>query len=253
MQPDRFKDKVILVTGGSSGIGEATARLFARQGAKVVLAARRRKESESIVQEIIEAGGEAFFAQTDVSRAEEAEALVRKTVEKFGRLDFAFNNAGVSSGRNFIADVEEALWDKVMAINLKGVFLCMKYEIQEMMKRNAGVIINCASVAGLIGSAYSATYVASKHGVIGLTKSASKECAQYGIRINAICPGWVDTPILDEVHRKLPDFEQKALEYIALKRFGKPEEIARVVAFLCSEEASYMVGTSTVIDGGLIQ
>lgn len=251
MVQDRFRDKVILVTGGSSGIGEATARLFAAQGAKVVIAARRKLESEKIVRDIVAGGGEAIFVKTDVSRAADVENMVARTIETYGKLDFAYNNAGISAGRNFIADISEEFWDKVMNINLKGIFLCMRSEIREMLRQKQGVIVNCASVAGVVASPFAATYAASKHGVVGLTKSAAKECGPFGIRINAICPGWVETPILDYLYHKDPEFEQKSCRHVALGRFAQPEEIAHVIAFLCSDEASYVAGTATIIDGGM--
>jgi len=251
MQQGRFKDKIILVTGGNSGIGKATAILFAEQGAKVAIAARRKDEGETVVAQIKESGGEAFFIKTDVANAKDVEAMVQQTVDKYGRLDIAYNNAAISSGRNFIADIEEGHWDRVLDINLKGMFLCMKYEIKEMLKRKQGVIVNCGSVSGVAATPYATPYSASKFGLIGLTRAAAKECAPLGIRINIVCPGWVDTPVIDYLRNK-PEFEKKSRELIPLGRFAEPQEIAKVVAFLCSDDAGYMVGAAVLADGGMM-
>jgi len=243
---------VALVTGASSGIGKATALAWAREGARVVVAARRIRECEEVVSQIKHAGGEALFVRTDVAKAVEVEALVRKTVEAFGRLDWSCNNAGVEGARGSITECTEEVWDQVIDVNLKGVWLCMKYEISQMLKHGSGAIVNISSVNGLIGSAGFAPYVASKHGVIGLTKSAAKGYANAGIRVNVICPGSIDTPMIERVDGGPVSADSWRITRTPMARIGTPEEIAEAVVWLCSGKASYVTGHSLIVDGGLL-
>jgi NAD(P)-dependent dehydrogenase (short-subunit alcohol dehydrogenase family) len=247
-----LRGKVAIVTGGTSGIGRETAGLFAKAGAKVAVAGRREVEGKETIDMVRSAGGDALFVKTDVSRAAEVQALVRKTVEKFGRLDIAFNNAGIEGTWMPIAEQSEEDWDRTIAINLKGVWLCLKYEIQQMLKQGGGgAIVNMSSISGLIGFAGSATYGASKHGVMGLTKSAALETARNGIRINAVCPAAVETPMGERLFGD-PEFKKYALKFYPLGRFGEPKEVAEAVVWMCSSRASFMTGQSLVLDGGFL-
>jgi len=245
----QFEGKVVLVTGASSGIGQATALAFGREGAKVVVAARRIPESKETVRMIEEAGGEAIFVRTDVSKRAEVEALVDRAVEHFGGLDCAFNNAGIPQiPRVPAADCTEESWDQVVDTNLKGMWLCMKYEIPQMLIRGGGAIVNCSSGVGLIGSPNSPAYISSKHGIVGLTKSAALDYAKKGIRINAVCPGVTWTPELEKYVREVGE-AQVALQ-LPMGRMGKPEEIADAVLWLCSDASSFVTGQALAVDGG---
>jgi NAD(P)-dependent dehydrogenase (short-subunit alcohol dehydrogenase family) len=247
-----LRGKVGIVTGGTSGIGRDTAVLFAKAGAKVVVAGRREAEGKETIDLVHAAGGEGFFVKTDVSQAAEVDELVRKTVDKFGRLDIAFNNAGIEGSLTPIAEQSEKDWDRTIDINLKGVWLCLKYEIQQMLKQGGrGAIVNMASVAGLIGSSGFATYCASKHGVMGLTKSAALETARNGIRINVVCPAVIETPMGERIFGG-PEIRPYAVSLHPLGRFGKPMEIAEAVVWMCSDRASFMTGQSLVLDGGFM-
>ena len=251
----QFEGKVALVTGASSGIGRATAIAFSEEGAKVVVAARRKVEGEETVAMIKSRGGEAIFVSTDVSKAADVEALVDRAVKAYGRLDFACNNAGIGGPHLvFTADFPEEDWDKVIATNLKGVWLCMKYEIRQMLKQKSGAIVNVSSVAGLVGGWFNSAYYASKHGIIGATKAAAVEYAKEGIRINAVCPGTIRTPLADQTMFKNKDVEsnlrQAALHPIG--RPGTPEEVAAAIVWQCSDAASFMVGHALVVDGGFL-
>lgn len=246
----RMRDKVALITGGNSGIGRATALLFAKEGAKVAVAARREEEGERVVREVREAGGEAIFVKTDVSKAEDCENAVVRTVLAFGKLDIAFNNAGVESYGKTVVETDEATWDLVLDVNLKGIFLSMKYEIPAMLRAGGGSIVNMSSVYGLVGSPFGTSpYNASKHGVIGLTKSAALEFAKQNIRVNAVCPAVVVT---DMVGRWLEetgvDEHLKPLHPIG--RFGVPDETAEAVLFLASSASSFITGSAIPVDGG---
>jgi NAD(P)-dependent dehydrogenase (short-subunit alcohol dehydrogenase family) len=226
--------------------------LFAKAGAKVVVAGRRDVEGKETIELIRAAGGEGLFVKTDVSRAAEVRALVQKSVEKFGRLDFAFNNAGIEGKWIPIAEQSEEDWDQTISINLKGVWLCLKYEIQQMLKQGGGgAIVNMSSVAGLMGSAGAATYCASKHGVMGLTKAAALETAHSGIRINVVCPAVIETPMAERVFGE-PEMRKYALGLHPLGRFGMPMEIAEAVVWMCSDGTSFMTGQSLVLDGGML-
>lgn len=247
-----FQGKVALVTGGSSGIGRASARIFAREGARVVVADVDTNGGQETVQMVREMGGEAIFQKTDVSIAKEVEALVGKAVDTFGRLDCAFNNAGVGviEGRLHLFPEEE--WDWILNINLKGVWLCMKYEIAQMLKQGGGAIVNTSSAAGLIGTVFHPTYSASKHGVIGLTKSGALQYAKDGIRINAICPGAVRTPMVEKVISVKPKYETVNIAAEPVGRMANPEEIAEAALWLCSDAASFVTGHAMAVDGGMV-
>jgi len=245
-----FKDKVALVTGGSSGIGKATALAFAKKGTKVVIA--DWIENEETMDLIENLGGEAIFVKCDVSKNADVKALIEKTVTTFGGLDFAFNNAGIEGIMTTIQDCSEENWDKTIGVNLKGIWLCMKYEIPEILKKGKGVIVNCSSVAGLVGFQGLPVYVASKHGVIGLTKTAALECATLGIRVNAVCPGVIQTPMIDRITGKKKEAEEQFASLEPIGRFGQPEEIANAVVWLCSDEASFVTGISMPVDGGFV-
>jgi NAD(P)-dependent dehydrogenase (short-subunit alcohol dehydrogenase family) len=247
-----LRGKVAIVTGGTSGIGRETAVLFAKAGAKVVVAGRRDREGKETIDLLRAAGGDGLFVKTDVSRAADLEAFVRKTVEKFGRLDIAFNNAGIEGNWIPIAEQPEEDWDQTIAINLKGMWLSLKYEIQQMLKQGGGgAIVNMASVAGLIGSAGAATYIASKHGVMGLTKAAALETAKDGIRINVVCPAVIETPMGERLFGT-PEARKFALGLHPLGRFGTPTEVAEAVLWMCSDKAAFMTGQSLVLDGGML-
>ena len=247
-----LRGKVAIVTGGTSGIGRDTAVLFAKAGAKVVVAGRREAEGGETIDLIRAAGGDGLFVTTDVSRAADVRALVEKTVEKFGRLDVAFNNAGIEGSWSPIAEQSEEDWDSTIDINLKGVWLCLKYEIQQMLKQGGGgAIVNMASVAGFIGSAGAAAYCASKHGVMALTKSAALETARNGIRVNVVCPAVIETPMGERLWGA-PEAKKFALGLHPIGRFGRPEEIADAVVWMCSDGASFMTGQSLVLDGGFL-
>src|SRR5215813_10414821 len=238
----RVEGKVALITGGASGIGRATALTFAREGAQLIIADMNVDGGQQTVHMITEQGGDAIFVRTDVSQAVEVQALISQAVATYGRLDCAYNNAGITGGvRALTAEYPEDTWHQVLAVNLTGVWLCMKYELPPMLHQGGGAIVNTASIAGLVGGAGNAAYTASKHGVIGLTKTAALEYAMQGIRVNCVCPGYIQTPM---TARGLSDPEQKA-QIIArepIGRVGTPEEVAEAVVWLCSDAASFVTG-----------
>nr|WP_282961247.1 glucose 1-dehydrogenase [Burkholderia ambifaria] len=247
----RLFDKVALVTGATSGIGKATAMLFAREGAKVAIAARREEEGRQVVREILDHGGEAIFVRTDVAQAEDCAAAVARTVASFGKLDIAFNNAGITSFGRPVADTDEQAWSTVIDVNLTGTFLSMKYEIPEILKAGGGSIINMSSAYGLAGSAFGAcSYHASKHGVIGLTRAAALEYAKEKLRVNAICPAFVATDMIGAFLEQPEQAAQLAALH-PVGRMGTLAETAEAVVFLASDASTFITGTTLSIDGGM--
>ena len=245
-----LEGKSALVTGAASGIGRASALAFAREGSRVMLADVDEAEGESAAEAIREAGGEARFARADVTREDDIEALVRETVDAFGGLDCALNNAGMTGAATPLQRLALEEFERVIALNLVGVFLCMKHEIPAM--RGNGAIVNMASGAGLVPTPGLAPYCASKHGVLGLTKTAALENARTGIRVNAICPGTIDTPMLQAAMGADPQVRKMILSGQPAGRLGTPEEIAEAAVWLCSERASFVTGHSMLVDGGAV-
>ncbi len=243
--------KVALVTGGSSGIGRAAAIAFAQEGAQVVIASRTREKGQAAAQEIVQAGCEAIWIQADVSQAAQVESMVRHAVAAYGRLDYAFNNGGSGGQTGWLPEIQEEEWDKTIDGYLKSVWLCMKYEIPEMLKAG-GVIVNNSSVDGERAFPMDPVYSAAKHGVLGLTKSAAMQYADKGIRINAVCPGWIRTPLTEEILAQDPQAEGRMLMHQPIGRLGRAEEVAQAVVWLCSDKASLIVGTALAVDGGYL-
>lgn len=249
-----FENKVALVTGAASGLGLATARAFADSGAAVVLADWNEQEVRAAASGLAGKGHKTLAVHCDVSDDAQVEALVQKTVAAFGRLDAAYNNAGI---QNVLAETAESPredYDRVMAVNLRGVWSCMKFELQQMRKQGSGAIVNCSSLGGLIGGSQRGTYHAAKHGVIGFTKSAALEYATRGIRVNAVCPGMIQTPMSDKMiaEGQGPELDRMLNTFVPMKRLGRPEEIADAVLWLCSDAASYVTGQSISVDGGYV-
>jgi NAD(P)-dependent dehydrogenase (short-subunit alcohol dehydrogenase family) len=248
-----FHTKVALITGGSAGIGRATALAFAREGARVVIADVDVEGGEGTARLVRTAGGEALFVPTDVSRTTDVRTLVERTVATYGRLDYACNNAGIEGTQAPTADYPEEIWNRVININLTGVWLCMKYEIPQMLTQGGGVIVNMASILGTVGFPNAAAYVAAKHGLIGLTKTAAIEYAPRGIRVNAVCPAFIATPMLDRAGLLTnPEVYATLVNLHPIKRLGKPEEVAEAVIWLCSDAASFVTGHALLVDGGYI-
>jgi len=244
--------KVAIITGASSGIGRATAIALAKDGVRVVIAARRANESKETLQLVKEAGGDGIFIKTDVAREDEVKKLVELTVEKYGKLDYAFNNAGIEEMHTSFVDQTSAVFDNIMNINVKGIWLSMKYEIPQMLKNGGGSIVNTSSVAGVIGFAQMPIYSASKHAVLGLTKSSALEYAKSGIRINAVAPGGVETDMYERTVGDNKQFFQTIIAMHPIGRVGKPEEIANAVVWLLSDKASFVTGHTLLVDGGLV-
>jgi NAD(P)-dependent dehydrogenase (short-subunit alcohol dehydrogenase family) len=245
-----FDGKVALVTGGSFGIGRATAVAFAKRGAKVIIADWVEDKENETIRLVKEAGSEAIFVQCDVSKSEDVSNMIENAVARFGRLDFAFNNAGIEGATANTHECTQANWDKTIGINLAGVWLCMKSEIPQMLLNKKGAIVNCASIAGLGGFAGLPAYVASKHGVVGLTKTAALEYAKEGIRVNAVCPGVIHTAMIDRVTGKDKEVEKQYVAMEPVGRMGDPEEVAEAVVWLCSDAASFVTGIAMPVDGG---
>jgi NAD(P)-dependent dehydrogenase (short-subunit alcohol dehydrogenase family) len=248
----KLAEKVALVTGAGSGIGRATALAFAREGAKVVVSDIVTEGGRETVRLIQSGGGNAVFVEADVSKTAEVEALIQQAVAAYGRIDCAHNNAGIEGQAARIIDDTDDNWDRVIAINLTGVRLCMKYEIRQMLAQRGGAIVNTASGAGLVGIRGSSAYVASKHGVIGLTKTAALEYAKTGIRVNAVCPGVIQTPMVERITQAAPRAAEALTALHPMGRTGKPEEIAEAVVWLCSEAASFVTGHALSVDGGYV-
>lgn len=248
-----FEGKVVLVTGGAGGIGRTTAIAFAQAGASVVVADRDAAAGQQVAEEIAGLGGRAAFVPVDVTSADDAKRMVAFTVEHFGRLDAAFNNAGIELEAKPTADCDEETFDRVIAVNLKGVWLCMKHEIAQMLAQGGGgAIVNTASVAGLVGAPLMPAYCASKHGVVGLTKAAAAEYGRHKIRVNAVCPGVISTPMMERAFAADPRRQPQVERLHLLKRVGTPEEIANAVLFLCSDAASFVTGHPMAVDGGMV-
>jgi NAD(P)-dependent dehydrogenase (short-subunit alcohol dehydrogenase family) len=251
--PGQLQDKVALVTGGSTGIGRATALAMAREGARVVIANRSVAGGEDTVRLITEAGGQATFIQTDVSQATEVQHLISRTVAIYGRLDCAFNNAGYEGMRLPTAEVPEEDWERALRINLTGVWLCMKYAIRQMLNQGRGVIVNMSSVVGHTGRpGISPALVACHHGILGLTRQAALEYARHGIRVNAVCPTVTRTERFQRVHGGNPEVEARMAAHNPSGRIGEPEDAAAAVVWLCSEAAAFVVGHTLVVDGGVL-
>jgi NAD(P)-dependent dehydrogenase (short-subunit alcohol dehydrogenase family) len=245
-----FTGKVAFVTGAANGIGRAAALAFAREGASVIVADVSEQGNQTTTRLIQEAGGRALAVQCDVTRTEEIKAALDKGVQAFGRLDFAFNNAGVEQPVQPAADLTEEDWDRIIDIDLRGVFLCMKHEIPLMLRQGGGAIVNTSSGAGVKGIAGQAAYCAAKYGIVGLTKAAALDYAKSNIRINAVCPGIIETPMMGRFSGGTPEGRAKVIAQEPIGRMGKPEEIAAAVVWLCSDPAAFVVGHAMVIDGG---
>jgi NAD(P)-dependent dehydrogenase (short-subunit alcohol dehydrogenase family) len=246
----RFSGKVAFVTGAANGIGRAAALAFAREGANVVVADISDEANQETARMVEGLGGRALAVRCDVTRAEDVKAALDEAVKAFGRLDFAFNNAGVEQPVTATADLTEEEWDRVVAINLRSVFLCMKYEVPLMLKHGGGAIVNTSSGAGVKGFAGQAAYAAAKHGVVGLTKSAALDYAKSNIRVNAVCPGIIATPMMERFTEGTPEGRQRVIAQEPVGRMGTPEEIAEAVVWLCSDATAFVVGHALVIDGG---
>lgn len=244
-----FDGKVAFITGGATGIGQATAVAFAREGANVALT-EHEQSAEKTVSMIEDVGGQVLVVKCDVRQNEKVRNAVEQTIETFGRLDYAFNNAGTEGKMVSTAEYPVEEWDRVINTNLKGVFLCMKYEIPQMLKQAAGVIVNCSSGAGLTGFPDIAAYVASKHGIIGVTKTAALDYAKSNIRINAICPGMTDTPMMERYSGGTSEGYKQIIDQEPVGRMGNPEEMADAVLWLCSDSASFVTGEAIRVDGG---
>ncbi len=247
----KLQDRVALITGAAAGIGRETALIVAREGAKVVLSDIQEERGKEVAQEIRKNGGEALFFAADVSKPEEVEHLVETAIKRFGKLDYACNNAGIENKATPTADIEQSDWDRTMAINLTGVWLCMKHEINYMQKAGSGSIVNMSSVAGLVGFQGVGAYTASKHGVVGLTRAAALDYAQSGIRVNAVCPGVIKTEMIQRFTQGNPEAEQGLLSLEPIGRLGTPAEIGQAVVWLFSDDSSFVTGQAIPVDGGL--
>jgi len=245
-----FENKVAIITGGSFGIGQATAIAFAKRGAKVVIA--DWIDDGETLRQVKALGGEALFIKCDVSNSREVKELIDQTIKNFGRLDYAVNNAGIEGQTGSTHECAEENWDKTIAVNLKGVWLCMKHEIPHILKQAKGAIVNIASIAGLVGFPGLPAYVSSKHAVVGLTKTAALEYAKQGIRINAVCPGVIKTPMIDRTTGKDKTVEKSFENMEPVGRMGQPEEVAEAIVWLCSDGSSFVTGHAMAVDGGWI-
>lgn len=247
----RFDEKVVLVTGGGGGIGRASALAFARSGAHVAVTDRNATDGNETVRQVRALGAQAEFIQADVTQAAQVQAMVTQVVSRFGRLDCAFNNAGIEEEHLRLADCEEETFDRVMAVNVKGVWLCMKYQLAHMVKSGGGSIVNTASVAGLVGAPKMAAYSGSKHAVIGFTKSAAVEYARKKIRVNAVCPGVINTEMFERILKLDPKGGAAIAQAHPVGRLGEADEVAAVVVWLSSDAASFVTGLAHTVDGGI--
>jgi NAD(P)-dependent dehydrogenase (short-subunit alcohol dehydrogenase family) len=247
-----FENKVALVTGGCFGIGQATAIAFAKRGATVVIADWIEDTERETLKQIEAAGGEVLFVKCDVSNSDDITAMMDKVFSSYGKLDYAFNNAGIEGVSALTQDCTKENWEKTIAVNLTGIWLCMKHELSHMLRQRKGAIVNCASVAGLIGFTGLPAYVASKHAVVGITRTAALENAKLGIRINAVCPGVIRTAMVDRLTGKDKVVEQQFMDMEPVGRMGEPSEVAEAVVWLCSDAASFVTGHALAVDGGWI-
>jgi NAD(P)-dependent dehydrogenase (short-subunit alcohol dehydrogenase family) len=246
-----FQGKVAVVTGGSSGIGLATVQAFAAKGARVVIA--DVQEGDPAAQVVKQSNGDAIFVKTDVSKTQDVQAMVNAAVQTYGRLDYAVNNAGIGGAQATTGDYTEEEWNRVIGVNLTGAWLCMKYEIQQMFRHGGGAIVNMASILGWVGFANAPAYVAAKHGLIGLTKTAAVEYATQNIRVNAVCPAFIYTPLLESAGMSEGSETYNMIANLhPMKRLGKPQEVADLVLWLCSDEASFVTGSAYLVDGGYV-
>lgn len=246
-----FKNKVAFITGAASGIGQATALAFAEAGANVVICDVNADAGNSMAGQLLKKT-ESIFIRCDVSKGEEVQRSIQQTIAQFGRIDFAFNNAGIEGEQANTPECTEENWHRVIDINLKGVWLCMKYQIPHMLKQGGGAIVNCSSIAGLVGFTGIPAYTASKHGVIGLTKTAALEYAKTGVRVNAVCPGVIQTPMIDRFTHGEKQIQNQLVAGEPVGRVGRPEEVAATVLWLCSDQSSFVTGHSLVVDGGWV-
>lgn len=246
-----FSGKVAVVTGASSGIGKSVSELYAREGAAVVLSDINQGLGEKATEGIRKAGGEAMFVRADVSKPSDCENMVKATLDKYGRLDFACNNAGIGGDQNRTVDYSIEAWEKAISVNLSGVFYCMKYEIPAMLGSGGGSIINMASILGRVGFAGAVGYVAAKHGVLGLTKTTAMEYAPQGVRVNVVGPGFISTPLIQELEND-PEINNMLISLHPIGRLGKPEEVAELVMWLSADKASFVTGAYIPVDGGYL-
>jgi len=249
---NNLKNKTVLITGGASGIGEATALLYAEEGCNVVVSDLQEEKGNKVVQKISQLNGKSIFVKADVSKPQDCEILVNKTIATFGSLDIAFNNAGIGGENNAVADMSIEGWNKIIAVNLNSVFYCMKYELMQMQKQGSGAIVNNSSILGQVGFANAAGYVAAKHGVIGLTQNAALEYSAKGIRINAIGPAFINTPLLTESGMDDTVKQNVLVPMHPIGRLGESKEVAELVVWLSSDKASFVTGSYYAIDGGYL-